>query len=97
MVTQFILEEETERHTRKIRSIIENLRKDGNGMRENTFWQFKQKLENRAQKTKSVIQGKNSKLIEYKSEILKEYNNLYSELFQKREVKSKEGKREEKG
>ena len=59
MTTKHTMEEEAERHTRKIRTTIDNLRKEGNGVREDTFWQFKRKLENRTQEVPSAIQDQN--------------------------------------
>ena len=95
MITKYILEEETDRHERKIRTTIENLRREGSGLKEDTFWQFKRKMENRPQEAPSAIQDDSGKIVEEKRQILEEYKAFYGKLFEKRELKSLEGKLEE--
>lgn len=79
MITRYLLEEESERHTRKIRTTIENLRKERNGLKEDTFWKFKRKLENRTQEVPSAIQDQRGKIVEEKGQILEAYKNIVTQ------------------
>ena len=74
IITKYIVEEEAERHTRKIRTTIDNLRKEGNGVREDAFWQFK-RIE--------VIQDQSCKVVKEKEQILEAYKAFYGKLFEK--------------
>ena len=80
LITKYIVQEEEERHKRKIVRVIENLRKEGKGMKEDTFWEFKKKLEQRKEEQASAIRTENGKILEDKEEILQEYENFYERL-----------------
>ena len=44
LINKHIIQEEQQRYSKKIKATIENLRGNGGGMKEETFWEFKRKL-----------------------------------------------------
>lgn len=95
-VKEWIWEEEQERHHRKLKKTIEELRKEGGGMKEETFWQFKKRIDKKGEEKPTAIMDEKGTVLEKKEDILKEYEEFYKKLFERKEAKTEEGRETEK-
>ena len=90
LVTKHIYEVEQEKYARKLTSTIENLRKNGGGMKEETFWEFKRKLERKKNEGPNAMKNEKGERVEGKEEILKLYESFYKKLFKTKEARTSE-------
>ena len=73
LVTKYIKKEYRQGQKRKIVSTIESLRRQGGGIKEETFWEFKRKLHPRKEETPTAVQDEEGNLKESTKDILEEY------------------------
>ena len=92
-----IVEENEKQYVKKIEATVEGLRKEGGGVKETTFWEFKRKLERRKEDHMIATRGKNRSPVESRKGILEIYQEFYSNLFKTKEAKTKEEEEIEEG
>ena len=92
-----IIEEKQQRFARKIKKTVEELRRNGGGMKEESFWEFKRKLKGKQQETATEMMNEKGELVSGKEEIIDVYKNFYINLFKKEDKtnQSEEQKRAE--
>ena len=96
LLNEYIVEEEKQQYAKRIIATVENLRKTGGGIKETTFWEFKKKLHRKQEEPITAMKNKDGVLLEDKREILKIYEEFYTELFTKKKATDEEEQRIEK-
>eukprot|EP00794_Sanderia_malayensis_P020626 gene20626-22661_t len=76
-----ILEEQKFQYASIVKRTVENLKKEGGGMKEDTFWEFKRKLAKRKEETPIAMTNKEGELKESRNEILDIYRKHHEDLF----------------
>ena len=89
-LTNYAIEEQQKQYSKQIQATVENLRKVGGGMKEMTFWEFKRKLERRKEEQMTSMIDINGRIVETKEEILKVYEDFYTNLFELKKAKTDE-------
>ena len=97
LISMHIVEENEKQYVKKIEATVESLRKEGGGVKETTFWEFKRKLERRKEDHMIATRDKNGNLVESRNGILEIYQEFYSNLFKTKEAKTKEEEEIEEG
>ena len=72
MVKKWIWNEEKDKYQKKLEKTIEDLRKENGGMKEETFWQIKKRVEKKKEEKPTAIMDEEGKPIEDKKCILEE-------------------------
>ena len=85
LLNKHILEEKQRKYANKIRKVINESRRNGGGMKEESFWEFKRKLNGKRQEMVQEMENKEGKLTSDTEEIKKIYQNFYEELFERKE------------
>ena len=92
-----ITEERQQRYSRKIKKTVEELRRNGGGVKEESFWEFKRKLKGKQQETANEMMNEKGELVSDRDKIIDVYKNFYTNLFKKENkiIQSEECKRAE--
>ena len=88
LLDEFIVDAQKKNYAKEITATIENLRKDGGGVKEATFWEFKKRLERKKEEKPTAVMNKEGILKEKQQEILEVYKEFYTNLFKKEEARS---------
>ena len=83
LVTRHIYEEKQRKYSEKIKNTIESLRRNGGGMKEESFWEFRKKIQGKRQERKTAMKDKEGNITEQAEEIKEIYKEFYEELFEK--------------
>ena len=92
LLAETILAEEQKQYSNKVSATVENLRKEGGGMNETTFWEFKKKLERRKEEHPHTIRNENGETVETSEEIKEAYKTFYEKLFEQKKPTTHEEK-----
>ena len=73
------------------------MRRNGGGVKEESFWEFKRKLKGKQQETANEMMNEKGELVSYRDKIIDVYKNFYTNLFKKEHkiIQSEERKRAE--
>ena len=83
LVTRHIYEEKQRKYSEKIKNTIESLRRNGGGMKEESFWEFRKKIQGKRQERRTAMKDKEGNITEQAEEIKEIYKEFYEELFEK--------------
>ena len=62
LINKHIIEEKQQRYNRKIQKTLEELRKNGGGIKEESFWEFRRKLKGKQQEIVTSMADKNGEI-----------------------------------
>lgn len=96
LLTKHINEEHQKSRMEKIKNTIEQLRGNGGGMKEETFWEFRRKLKGKQEERAVAMKDGNGNKQEDQKEILKIFEQYYENLFRKDIPTTEEEKKNEK-
>ena len=85
MINKHIMNKKRNQYKEKIERTIEQLRRDGGGVKEQTFWEFKRRMEGRKEEQKTGMKDSNGEIRTETGGIKKIFENFYQELFKKPE------------
>ena len=75
-------EEKCQKYAKEITRAVEELRRDGGGLKEESFWEFKRKLNGSKKEITTSMEDENGKMITEKEGIKKVYKDIYRKLFE---------------
>ena len=89
------MKEQHQAYAERIKRTIEELRKNGGGIKEETFWEFRKKVTKRPEEqAKAMVDEKGNKK-EGKEEIIEIYRKFYEDLFEKSKPNTEEERKKE--
>ena len=83
-ITKYIEKEARIETSNRIKENIKRIRKNGGGVKEETFWEFRKKIRGKKKEQPHVMKDKEGKVVEERKEILKIYEEFYNELFKRK-------------
>ena len=95
LITQHIYEEKHKRYAEKIKNTIESLRRNGGGMKEECFWEFRKKIQGRKQERRTGMRDKEGNIAIEPEQIKEVYREFYEELFKRPIKETREEKEQE--
>ena len=87
MIIKHIDNEMKGKKVAKIKNNIENLRKNGGGVKEEMFWEFRRKMKGTNEEKPHVMKNKEGKMEEDPDKIKEMFEEFYTNLFEKRDIK----------
>lgn len=96
LITKHIHEEKTTAYAKKVKNTIEALRRNGGGMKEETFWEFRKKFIGKKEESRITMKDEKGNIKDEKEDILNIYKDFYSKLFLKENSTTTEEKEQEK-
>ena len=89
LINEHIRNEIHSKHAKRIQKNIEQLRRDGGGIKQESFWEFRKRIKGKKKEIKNAMKNKDGELKTGPEEIKEVYKVFYDDLF-KVEVKSKD-------
>lgn len=86
LITEHIEREMHQTRADQIRNTIEQIRKNGGGVKEDTFWEFRRKITGKKEEKPHTMVNSEGKIVEDKNEILLMFEKFYTDLFDKKEL-----------
>ena len=71
----------TNERANNIRETIEKIRKNGGGVKEETFWEFRRKITGKLNERPHVMKNSSGEIVEDKEKILELFQDFYTNLF----------------
>ena len=81
LINKHIVNENQNRKAKKIRKNIEALRRNGGGVKEETFWEFKRRISGKKEEQRVAMRDENGKIETEPEKIKKIYAEFYENLF----------------
>ena len=86
LLTRHVERDMHEKPSRRIKETIESLRRNGGGVKEETFWEFRRKLTGKKEEKPHAMRDGEGNMVEEKEEIINMFQQFYMKLFQKKEI-----------